>query len=40
MALSNAITEAAGNVPIFLPGMVALNVLEQLWAQGFIKSNG
>jgi len=36
MALSDAILASAGKIPIFLPGMVALNVLEQLWAQGFI----
>lgn len=36
MAVSEPVTQAAGDVPLFLPGMVALKVMEILWADGLI----
>ena len=36
MALSNEIVAAAGGVPLFLPGMVALRVMENLWSEGLL----
>lgn len=37
MALSDRVKEAAGNVPLFMPGMAALRVMEHLWADGLLK---
>ena len=36
MALSPEVVTAAGGTPLFLPGMVALGVIEQLWRQGLL----
>lgn len=36
MALSDEIVAAAGGVPLFLPGMVALRVMEGLWSDGLL----
>jgi Asp/Glu/hydantoin racemase len=35
MALSEQV-KAAGTVPLFMPGMVALRVMEHLWADGLL----
>ena len=37
MALGEEVAAAAGGVPVFLPGMVALGVMETLWENGFLK---
>lgn len=37
MAISERVAEAAGSVPLFLPGMVALRVMENLWADGLLR---
>lgn len=34
MALSPAMLAAAGSIPLFMPGMVALRVIEHLWQDG------
>jgi allantoin racemase len=34
MAVTDAMREAAGGVPLFMPGMVALRAVEQLWHDG------
>lgn len=36
MALSDRVREAAGPVPLFLPGMVALRTMEHLWTDGLL----
>lgn len=36
MAISDRVAEAASGVPLFLPGMVALRVMELLWADGLL----
>ena len=36
MALSDTVKAAADGVPLFLPGMVALRVIENLWADGLL----
>lgn len=36
MALDQEILNAAGNAPLFLPGMVALRVMESLWNEGLL----
>lgn len=38
MALHEDVLTAAGAIPLFLPGMLALRVLESLWAENLIKS--
>lgn len=46
MALTGELRAAAGGVPLFMPGMVALGVMEQLWhdglwpSQDILRSNG
>lgn len=37
MALSDPVKEAAGSTPLFLPGMVALRAMENLWSDGLLK---
>ena len=37
MALSARVTDAAGEKPIFMPGMVALRVMENLWSDGLLR---
>jgi allantoin racemase len=34
MAVTDPMREAAGGVPLFMPGLVALRVMEHLWADG------
>jgi Asp/Glu/hydantoin racemase len=34
MAVTEPMREAAGSLPLFMPGLVALRVLEQLWQDG------
>jgi hypothetical protein len=36
MALSDKVKKSAGTVPLFLPGMVALRVMEHLWLDGLL----
>ena len=36
MALSDQVKEAAGSVPLFLPGMVTLRTMEHLWKDGLL----
>ena len=36
MALSEQVTATASGVPLFMPGMVALRVMEHLWVDGFL----
>lgn len=38
MALGEEVIAAAHGAPLFLPGMVALRVMEQLWQDGFLSS--
>jgi allantoin racemase len=40
MAVSDRVEEAAAAVPLFLPGMVALRVMEVLWADGLLAQDG
>lgn len=37
MALGSEIVDAAGNAPLFLPGMVTLRVMESLWSEGLLR---
>ena len=37
MALEDEVSAAAGGVPLFLPGMVALRAMEGLWLDGMLK---
>ena len=37
MAISNAVTASAGDVPLFLPGMVGLRTMEHLWKDGLLR---
>ena len=34
MALTDPMREAAGTLPLFMPGLVALRVMENLWRDG------
>lgn len=36
MALSEQVTKTASGIPLFMPGMVALRVMEHLWMDGFL----
>lgn len=38
MALADDVVAAAGDAPLFLPGMIALRVIEGLWRDGMIKN--
>ena len=40
MALTGEMRAAAGGVPLFMPGMVALGVMEQLWHGGLWPGQG
>ena len=34
MALTDPMRQAAGGLPLFMPGLVALRVMENLWRDG------
>jgi len=40
MALSDEIVAAADGTPLFLPGMVAVRVMEMMWSQGLLVQPG
>jgi Asp/Glu/hydantoin racemase len=40
MAIDESIRAAADDVPLFMPGMVALGVMQQLWRDGLWPNAG